>query len=216
MTQYIRTALRLLIIFVVILRGQPLLAQTTPVNFEFLSDSNNITDGQKFKLAIVASLEKDWHIYWEGSGESGQPTVIDWKAPDGFTTSSTSYPVPYKTEAFGLISHTYKNEAIFICEVTAPNDLEDKEYVFKAIVDWQACKEACLPPTVTELEIKLTKGQGDSSRSYTLIESAWKKSHLQLPILNDVPVSAAVPRGLSFKLSKLLISRLLSLLNIST
>ena len=201
MTQYIRTALRLLIIFVVILRGQSLLAQTTPVNFEFLSDSNNITVGQKFKLAIVASLEKDWHIYWEGSGESGQPTVIGWKAPDGFTTSSTSYPVPYKTEAFGLISHTYKNEAIFICEVTAPNDLEDKEYVFKAIVDWQACKEACLPPTVTELEIKLTKGQGDSSRSYTLIESAWKKSHLQLPILNAVPVSDFGQLDISFNLT---------------
>ncbi|MDA7681520.1 protein-disulfide reductase DsbD family protein [Verrucomicrobiales bacterium] len=201
MTQFIRTALRLLIIFVVILRGQSLLAQTTPVNFEFLSDSNNITDGQKFKLAIVASLEKDWHIYWKGSGESGQPTIIDWKAPDGFSTSSTSYPVPYKTEAFGLISHTYKNEAIFICEVTAPNDLEDKEYVFKAIVDWQACKEACLPPTVTELEIKLTKGQGDTSRSFTLIKSAWEKSHLQLPILNAVPVSDFGQLDISFNLT---------------
>ena len=110
MTQCIRTALRLLIIFVVILRGQSLLAQTTPVNFEFLSDSNNITDGQKFKLAIVATLEKDWHIYWKGSGESGQPTIINWESPDGFSTSSTSYPVPYKSEAFGLISHTYINE----------------------------------------------------------------------------------------------------------
>ena len=168
MTQCIRKALRALIIFIVIFRANLSFAQTTPVNFELLSDSNNINDGQPFRLAIIASLEKDWHIYWKGSGESGQPTIINWESPDGFSTSSTSYPVPYKSEAFGLISHTYKNEAIFICEVTPPNNLnEDKEYVFRAIVDWQACKEACLPPTVTELEIKLTKGRGKEFPSST-------------------------------------------------
>ena len=202
MTQCIRKALRILIIFIVIFRAHLSLAQITPVNFELLSDSNNINDGQPFKLAIIASLEKDWHIYWKGSGESGQPTVIGWKAPDGFTTSSTSYPVPYKTEAFGLISHTYKNEAIFICEVTPPNNLvKDKEYVFKAIVDWQACKEACLPPTVTELEIKLTKGQGAKSESHTLIGNAWKKSHLKLPILNAVALSDFGQLDISFNLT---------------
>ena len=202
MTQFIRKALRVLIIFIVIFRAHLSLAQITPVNFELLSDSNNINDGQPFKLAIIASLEKDWHIYWKGSGESGQPTIINWESPDGFSTSSTSYPVPYKSEAFGLISHTYKNEAIFICEVTPPNNLdEDKEYVFRAIVDWQACKEACLPPTVTELEIKLTKGQGAKSESYTLIENAWKKSHLKLPILNAVALSDFGQLDISFKLT---------------
>ena len=202
MTQCIRKALRALIIFIVIFRANLSFAQITPVNFELLSDSNNINDGQPFKLAIIASLEKDWHIYWKGSGESGQPTIINWESPDGFSTSSTSYPVPYKSEAFGLISHTYKNEAIFICEVTPPNNLnEDKEYVFRAIVDWQACKEACLPPTVTELEIKLTKGQGAKSESYTLIENAWKKSHLKLPILNAVALSDFGQLDISFNLT---------------
>ena len=202
MTQCIRKALRALIIFIVIFRANLSFAQITPVNFELLSDSNNINDGQPFRLAIIASLEKDWHIYWKGSGESGQPTIINWESPDGFSTSSTSYPVPYKSEAFGLISHTYKNEAIFICEVTPPNNLnEDKEYVFRAIVDWQACKEACLPPTVTELEIKLTKGQGAKSESYTLIENAWKKSHLKLPILNAVALSDFGQLDISFNLT---------------
>ena len=202
MTQCIRRALRVLIIFIVIFRAHLSLAQITPVNFKLLSDSNNINDGQPFKLAIIASLEKDWHIYWKGSGESGQPTIINWESPDEFSTSSTSYPVPYKSEAFGLISHTYKNEAIFICEVTPPNNLdEDKEYVFRAIVDWQACKEACLPPTVTELEIKLTKGQGSKSGSHTLIENAWKKSHLKLPILNAVALSDFGQLDISFNLT---------------
>ena len=202
MTQCIRKALRILIIFIVIFRAHLSLAQITPVNFELLSDSNNINDGQPFKLAIIASLEKDWHIYWKGSGESGQPTIINWESPDGFSTSLTSYPVPYKSEAFGLISHTYKNEAIFICEVTPPNNLvKDKDYVFKAIVDWQACKEACLPPTVTELEIKLIKGQGAKSESHTLIGNAWKKSHLKLPILNAVALSDFGQLDISFKLT---------------
>lgn len=202
MTQCIRKALRVLIIFIVIFRAHLSLAQITPVNFELLSDSNNINDGQPFKLAIIASLEKDWHIYWKGSGESGQPTIINWESPDGFSTSLTSYPVPYKSEAFGLISHTYKNEAIFICEVTPPNNLvKDKDYVFKAIVDWQACKEACLPPTITELEIKLIKGQGAKSESHTLIGNAWKKSHLKLPILNAVALSDFGQLDISFKLT---------------
>jgi thiol:disulfide interchange protein DsbD len=202
MMQFIKVAFRLLLIFVIISTNYVTFAQTTPVQFKFISDYDNINEGQNFKLAIIASIDNDWHIYWKGSGESGQPTTIKWDLPDGFSSSATSYPVPHKTEAFGLISHTYKDEAIFTIEVTAPNKLIDTEYVFKAMVDWQACKEACLPPTITELEIKISSGKGVASKSNDLINQAWNKSHLSLTILNAVPVSDFGQLDLSFNVTK--------------
>ena len=202
MMQFIKVAFRLLLIFVIISTNYVAYAQTSPVQFKFISDYDNITEGQKFKLAIIASIDNDWHIYWKGSGESGQPTTIQWDLPDGFSSSTTSYPVPHKTEAFGLISHTYKDEAIFTTEVTAPNKLNETEYVFKAAVDWQACKEACLPPTITELEIKISSGKGIASKSNNLINEAWNKSHLSLPTLNAVPVSDFGQLDLSFNVTK--------------
>ena len=202
MMQFIKVAFRLLLIFVIISTNYVAYAQTSPVQFKFISDYDNITEGQKFKLAIIASIDNDWHIYWKGSGESGQPTTIEWDLPDDFSSSATSYPVPHKSEAFGLISHTYKDEAIFTIEVTAPNKLIETEYVFKAAVDWQACKEACLPPTITELEINISSGKGIAAKSNNLINEAWNKSHLSLPILNAVPVSDFGQLDLSFNVTK--------------
>ena len=98
----------------------------------------------------------------KGTGESGQPTIIQWETPEGFNAAQTSYPIPNKTKAFDLISHTYKNEAIFISEITTPKTLTDTNYKFKAIVDWQACKESCLAPTVTELELSINAGNASN------------------------------------------------------
>ena len=148
------------------LSGSFSFSQLIPVKFEIISNVDTIEPESTFKLAVRATIEKDWHIYWKGSGENGLPTLIDWVVPDNFIAQQTSYPVPNKTEAFNLISHTYKNEVIFISEITSPKSLDKKNYNFKAIIDWQACKETCLPPTITELEVNLSVGDKINSSSY--------------------------------------------------
>ena len=176
-------------------------SQLSPVKFEILSDVKNLEPNSKFKLAVRASIEKDWHIYWKGTGESGQPTIIQWETPEGFNAAQTSYPIPNKTKAFDLISHTYKNEAIFISEITTPKTLTETNYKFKAIVDWQACKESCLPPTVTELELSINAGNASKSDYYDTINLAWAKSHTQIPQLKAVAASDFGQLDLSFKIT---------------
>ena len=133
--------------------------------------------------------------------ESGQPTIIQWETPEGFNAAQTSYPIPNKTKAFDLISHTYKNEAIFISEITTPKTFTETNYKFKAIVDWQACKESCLPPTVTELELSINAGNASKSDYYDTINLAWAKSHTQIPQLKAVAASDFGQLDLSFKIT---------------
>ena len=89
-------------------------SQSLPVKFEIISDVDAIEPDSTFKIAVRATIDKDWHIYWKGTGENGLPTLIDWVVPDNFIAQQTSYPTPNKTEAFNLISHTYENDVIFI------------------------------------------------------------------------------------------------------
>ena len=190
------------IVIALLLSGSLSFSQIIPVKFEIISDVDTIEPESTFKLAVRATIDKDWHIYWKGPGENGLPTLIDWVVPDNFIAQQTSYPVPNKTEAFNLISHTYKNEVIFISEITSPKSLDKKNYNFKAIIDWQACKETCLPPTITELEINLSVGDKINSSSYKSIEYAWKNSHTQIPKLNAIAVSDFGQLDLSFKITE--------------
>ena len=190
------------IVITLLLSGSLSFSQLIPVKFEIISDVDTIEPESTFKLAVRATIDKDWHIYWKGAGENGLPTLIDWVVPDNFIAQQTSYPVPNKTEAFNLISHTYKNEVIFISEITSPKSLDKKNYNFKAIIDWQACKETCLPPTITELEVNLSVGDKINSSSYESIEYAWKNSHTQIPKLNAIAVSDFGQLDLSFKITE--------------
>jgi len=190
------------IVIILLLSGAISYSQLTPVKFEIISDVDTIEPDSTFKIAVRATIDKDWHIYWKGTGENGLPTLIDWVAPDNFIAQQTSYPVPNKTDAFNLISHTYKNDVIFISEISSPKSLDKENYTFKAIIDWQACKETCLPPTITELEINLSVGDKINSSSYELIEFAWKNSHTQIPKLNAIAVSDFGQLDLSFKITE--------------
>ena len=190
------------IVITLLLSGTLSFSQLIPVKFEIISDVDAIEPDSTFKIAVRATIDKDWHIYWKGNGENGLPTLIDWVVPDNFIARQTSYPVPNKTEAFSLISHTYKNEVIFISEISSPKTLDKENYNFKAIIDWQACKETCLPPTITELEINLSVGDKINSSSYESIEYAWKNSHTQIPKLNAIAVSDFGQLDLSFKITE--------------
>ena len=55
--------------------------------------------------AVRYEIADHWHIYWQNSGESGQPPRITWKLPDGFSAGNLRYPVPTRhSDAGGFIT----------------------------------------------------------------------------------------------------------------
>lgn len=54
------------------------------VRVELLSEPAAITPGEPFQVGIRLTMKEHWHTYWRNPGDSGEPTTVTWKLPDGF------------------------------------------------------------------------------------------------------------------------------------
>ena len=182
-------------------------AQSGPVKLELVSDTSSVSPGLAFKVSVKATIAKDWHIYWTGPGENGLPTEVSWTVPDGFEASPTEYPAPHKTvqsfPGITLTSHTYEKTVYFTTNITAPNNIDElKTIKVLASVDWQACKETCLPPVTTPLSIDLNIGPATATLESESILSDWNKSQSQLPLIKALARTDFGHLEISSKLSE--------------
>jgi thiol:disulfide interchange protein DsbD len=94
-------------------------------------------------------VEDGWHIYWENSGEAGQPTTISWSLPaGGWSSSETHWPVPLKFIEKGEIrTFGYKRETLAFIELFNPpvEPSSDEQLEVSATVSWLVCKDICVP-----------------------------------------------------------------------
>jgi DsbC/DsbD-like thiol-disulfide interchange protein len=114
------------------------------VKVRSLVDSEDLRPGDTFHLVFVFDIEPGWHIYWQNPGSSGAPTVVQVKAPVGFTVGKTKFPRPeiFK-DAEGQTYGHQRQTALFV-EVTATDEVQAGKAHFSANLNWLVCKEACL------------------------------------------------------------------------
>lgn len=118
----------------------------------------NINYDSNIKLGLLVNLEKDWHLYWRNSGDSGIPTSIQLSLPNGFTSYKVFFPIPKSFEFDGLVSYGYENQVMFVIEVDLPERIELKEYVIGVKIKSLICKDICIPfDTVIQFTIDLSK-----------------------------------------------------------
>src|SRR5713101_8575753 len=90
---------------------------------ELLSQSTAVAPNQKIWLGVHFSLEKDWHIYWQNPGDSGQPPVFRWQLPTGFVAGGVQWPRPQKLKHSSVADYGYQDSAMLLVPVRAPGNL---------------------------------------------------------------------------------------------
>lgn len=100
---------------------------------------------EKSQIILKVNLEKEWHLYWRNSGDTGIPTEINWELPKGISISNSLWPVPKAFESEGLVSYGYENEVIFLFDFVTDhfNDTNDK--FIKCKINSLICKDVCIP-----------------------------------------------------------------------
>src|SRR5215471_52469 len=68
-------------------------------------------------LGVHFALEKDWHVYWVNPGDSGQPPVLKWQLPAGFTAGEIKWPVPEKLKRSTLADYGYQDDVVLLVPV---------------------------------------------------------------------------------------------------
>ena len=124
---------------------------TTPqVRAELLAYApDGVGAGKQVWVGLQIEHKPEWHTYWKNSGDSGQPTEMQWTLPAGIAPGETRWPAPKKIWIGNLANYGYEGTVLLpvpleISSMYQPDFLKaDLEVKLKAV--WLVCKQECIP-----------------------------------------------------------------------
>ena len=156
----------------------------THLKVELLAEQASIQPGGSVTVGFHFRMQKDWHIYWQNPGDSGQPPSITWTLPDGFTAGDILWPTPQRITLPSLADYGYTNETVLMVPIQAPANLKPGHFVrFAAHIRWLVCNEICIPGDMSfnvRLVVKNHKPKLNSRHEY-LFQSARRSLPLDPP-----------------------------------
>jgi len=99
-------------------------------------------------IGIKFEIEPGWHIYWANSGESGQPTAVNWVVPEGWQVGDLEWPAPTKfIERGNIITYGYEGSVLLTAPIFNPQEVPNGpvEIEVQASSAWLVCKDICVP-----------------------------------------------------------------------
>ncbi|MGN7873839.1 protein-disulfide reductase DsbD family protein [Roseateles sp. 22389] len=135
-------------------------AATDEVQVRLISDSTQVAPGQTLLLALEQKIAPHWHTYWKNPGDSGQPTSIEWKLPQGATASDILWPAPKRFDVGPITNYGYEDRVVLLTEIRLPQGLPPgSTATIGADATWLVCREECIPQQAT-LSLSLPVGTG--------------------------------------------------------
>lgn len=119
--------------------------ETRHVTISLVPENSRPAPGQDFRVAVVQSIDPEWHTYWRNPGDSGTAMKIRWTLPDGFKEKSLGWPVPERIPTGPLVNFGYAGEAVFVQSFTPPRRWPEGPVTFTADIELLVCKDICIP-----------------------------------------------------------------------
>jgi thiol:disulfide interchange protein DsbD len=176
--------------------AESLPARSRHVEAALLSETDSVSPGIPFRMAIRLRMEKGWHTYWRNPGDAGSATRIEWKLPEGFQAGPIQWPVPEVISVPPLTSYGYEGEAWLLVSVTPPASLAVGQTVaLSAKASWVECAQSCIPGSA-DLQLILPVTSAPAKVDSSLRSGfARAQSALPQPPPKAVETSAWVARG---------------------
>jgi DsbC/DsbD-like thiol-disulfide interchange protein len=128
-------------------RAEPLAVKHARI--DLISDSSAIKTGQDLLLGIHFLLEPGWHIYWVNPGDSGQPPVLKWQLPPGFTAGEVQWPQPHRLQSSPqIVDYGYRDDVLLMVPIHVArfdNIGSAGSPLITLDAKWLICREVCLP-----------------------------------------------------------------------
>jgi len=129
------------------------------VEAQLVADTSYLDSEGIIKLGVLYKLAPGWHIYWKNSGDSGLPTKVDFKLPEGFETGELYWPLPsIFTRDGNITDYGYENSVLLWIDARVPDEFTNNyEIPITVKTSWVSCEEICIPGNAelkTELNLK--------------------------------------------------------------
>lgn len=137
---------------------------------QLVTSHDQMAAGQDFYVALVATIDPEWHIYWKSPGDSGEPVDIYWGDTPSTDVGDIIWPLPATIPTGPIINYGFDGRVVFPMPVTAPEKLQEGDVVsFNADITYLVCKDICIPES-TQLSVAVTIGepQADDRWAYNI------------------------------------------------
>jgi thiol:disulfide interchange protein DsbD len=143
--------------------------RTEHVEAELVADQAAVAPGSTFTAALRLRIAPGWHTYWRNPGDSGLPTTLAWKLPQGWSAGAIEWPAPKALPAGPLVNYGYEGEVLHLVDVTVAKDAAiGARVTLPAHAEWLVCRETCIPEgadLALDLPIAATSTSDASSAS---------------------------------------------------
>ena len=120
--------------------------KTDHVTATLESEVSVVAPGERFFVALRQQIIPKWHTYWINPGDSGLPTEIDWKLPEGAAAEPIVWPAPKRLPVGPLVNYGYENDVWLLVPITAPQDARPGDTLrLEGNARWLVCEEICIP-----------------------------------------------------------------------
>ena len=120
--------------------------QTEQVRAELVVHApDGAAPGKKVWLGLLLTHAPDWHTYWKNSGDSGQPTELQWTLPPGMSAGEVQWPTPRKFPIGPLANYGYNGAVLLPVPLTVDPAFTGKDIEVKLYAAWLACRKECIP-----------------------------------------------------------------------
>jgi thiol:disulfide interchange protein/DsbC/DsbD-like thiol-disulfide interchange protein len=119
------------------------------VAVELIAPVTAIRAGEPLTIGLRQVITPHWHTYWKNPGDSGEPTKLTWKLPDGFTASQINWPIPEAIPVGPLTNYGYSDEVLLPVTITPPASLAATTVTLEAKAEWLVCEKICIPEEKT-------------------------------------------------------------------
>lgn len=116
------------------------------VKAELLSSVVDAVPGSTIEVGLKLTHQPHWHTYWKATGDSGLPTEIQWKLPEGWKAGDIYWPIPKVFKLGDLVNYGYDGEVLLPIQISIPKNQPINSVVhLHAEVSWLMCAEQCVP-----------------------------------------------------------------------
>lgn len=125
-------------------------AKTAHVEAELVAERTAFVPGATTTVALRLAMADGWHTYWRNPGDTGLPTALTWKLPEGVTAGPIQWPAPRALRVGPLMNFGYEGEVFLLTDIAVPAAARPGDALTLAgKAEWLVCRETCIPEEVT-------------------------------------------------------------------
>ena len=143
------TCARLLLIVLLVLLAPAAAraAESAPVSSPrviatIVSDTDAVSAGTPFRVALRLRMSPGWHTYWKNPGDAGVPPQLEFSLPPGATASEIAWPAPDRQPEGPVMTYGYSGEVVLPVTISGVGAGGADIGVHAT---WLVCENICVP-----------------------------------------------------------------------